>query len=92
MKDILLSIVNAIVDNPDKVEIKEENIEWVDNFTITVAPEDMGKIIGKGGKVIRAIRNVMKIPAIKENRRIYISLTEIPQVEGSEIPQAQISK
>jgi predicted RNA-binding protein YlqC (UPF0109 family) len=87
MKDILLSIVNAIVDNPDKVEVKEENIEGVDNFTITVAPEDMGKIIGKGGKVIRAIRNVMKIPAIKNNQRIYISLTEIPQVEGSEIPQ-----
>ncbi|HUD05002.1 MAG TPA: KH domain-containing protein [Patescibacteria group bacterium] len=87
MKDTLLSIVNAIVDNPDKVEIKEEEVEGVTNFTITVAPEDMGKIIGKGGKVIRAIRTVMKIPAIKANKRIFVSLTEIPQVEGSEMPQ-----
>ena len=39
----------------------------------------MGKIIGKGGKVIRAIRNVMKIPAIKNNQRIFISLSEVPQ-------------
>jgi predicted RNA-binding protein YlqC (UPF0109 family) len=89
MKDILLSIVTAIVDNPDKIEIKEEEIEGVDNFIITVAPEDMGKIIGKGGKVIRAIRNVMKIPAIKQDKRIYITLTEVPQAETPVIEAPQ---
>ena len=89
MKDILLNIVTAIVDNPDKIEIKEEEIEGVDNFIITVAPEDMGKIIGKQGKVIRAIRNVMKIPAIKQEKRIYITLAEVPQTETpvAEAPQ-----
>jgi predicted RNA-binding protein YlqC (UPF0109 family) len=81
MKDILLNIVTAIVDNAKAVEIKEEEIEGVDNFIITVAPEDMGKIIGKGGKVIRAVRTVMKIPAIKQEKRIYITLAEVPQVE-----------
>jgi predicted RNA-binding protein YlqC (UPF0109 family) len=84
MKDTLLGIVTAIVDNSDKVEIKEEEVEGVTNFIITVAPEDMGKIIGKGGKVIRAIRTVMKIPAIKRDLRIYITLAEVPQ---SEVPQ-----
>lgn len=79
MKDTLLTIISAIVDNPDKVAIKEEEVEGVTNFVITVAPEDMGKIIGKGGKVIRAIRNVMKIPAIKQDKRIFISLSEVPQ-------------
>jgi uncharacterized protein len=79
MKDTLLTIVAAIVDNPNKVEIKEEEVEGVINFIITVAPEDMGKIIGKGGKVIRAIRTVMKIPAIKNGKRIFISLAEVPQ-------------
>ncbi|MGA2911501.1 MAG: KH domain-containing protein [Candidatus Levyibacteriota bacterium] len=82
MKDTLLSIVTAIVDNPDRIDIKEEEVEGVTNFIITVAPEDMGKIIGKGGKVIRAIRSVMKIPAIKNNQRIYISLAEVPQTEA----------
>jgi predicted RNA-binding protein YlqC (UPF0109 family) len=89
MKDILLNIVTAIVDNAKAVEIKEEEIEGVDNFIITVAPEDMGKIIGKGGKVIRAVRTVMKIPAIKQEKRIYITLAEIPQTEApiAEAPQ-----
>jgi predicted RNA-binding protein YlqC (UPF0109 family) len=89
MKDILLNIVTAIVDNAEAVEIKEEEIEGVDNFTITVAPEDMGKIIGKGGKVIRAVRTVMKIPAIKQDKRIYITLSEVPQAEmpAVEVPQ-----
>ena len=82
MKDILLNIVTAIVDNAKAVEIKEEEIEGVDNFIIKVAPEDMGKIIGKGGKVIRAVRTVMKIPAIKQEKRIYITLAEIPQIEA----------
>ena len=89
MKDILLNIVTAIVDNADGIEIKEEEIEGVTTFTITVAPEDMGKIIGKGGKVIRAIRNVMKIPAIKQDKRIYITLAEVPQVETSAVEAPQ---
>jgi predicted RNA-binding protein YlqC (UPF0109 family) len=89
MKDILLNIVTAIVDNADGIEIKEEEIEGVTTFTITVAPEDMGKIIGKGGKVIRAIRNVMKIPAIKQDKRIYITLAEVPQVEAPAVEAPQ---
>ena len=79
MRDILSQIVASIVDNPDEVEVKEEEQDGVVNFNVTVAKEDMGKIIGKNGKVIRAIRTVMKIPAIKNNKKIFISLTEIPQ-------------
>jgi predicted RNA-binding protein YlqC (UPF0109 family) len=79
MKKTLSNIVTSIVDNPKKVEIAEEESEGVTNFVVTVAKEDMGKIIGKNGKVIKAIRNVMKIPAIKENKRIFISLSENPQ-------------
>lgn len=76
MKKALLYIVSSIVDNPKDVEINEEEIDEVITFTIKVAEEDMGKIIGKNGKVIRAIRNVMRMPAIKQNRRINISLSE----------------
>lgn len=76
MRDALTHIVSSIVDNPDKVEITESEEEGILIFTIKVAKEDMGKIIGKEGKVIRAIRNVMKIPAIKQDKRIQISLEE----------------
>jgi hypothetical protein len=77
MKDTLHFIVSAIVDNPDAVVVDEHEEEDILNFTITVAPEDMGKVIGKEGKVIRSIRNIMKIKAMKFDRRIKISLAEI---------------
>lgn len=79
MKDALLYIVSSIVDNPKKVNIEETEQDEITNFAVTVAKEDMGKVIGKEGKIIRAIRNLMKIPAIKQNKRINIVLNESPQ-------------
>lgn len=76
MKDTLQHIISSIVSDPKQVTVTESEEEGVTNFTVTVAKEDMGKIIGKEGKVIRSIRNVMKIPAIKQNKRINISLSE----------------
>ncbi len=76
MKDTLTHIISSIVTDPDQVSVIEGEEEGVTVFTITVAKDDMGKVIGKDGKVIRSIRNVMKIPAIKQNKRISISLAE----------------
>lgn len=76
MKDTLHFIVSAIVDAPDAVVIDESMEEEITILTITVAPEDMGKVIGKEGKVIRSIRNIMKIKAMKLDKRIKISLAE----------------
>jgi predicted RNA-binding protein YlqC (UPF0109 family) len=76
MKDTLIHIITGIVDSPKDVSIREENVDGTDTFFISVAKDDVGKVIGKGGKVIRAIRNVLKIQAMKENRRINISLEE----------------
>ena len=79
MKDALSFIVASIVDKPNEVKVEEKEEEGITNFTVTVAKEDMGKVIGKEGKIIRAIRNLMKIPAIKQNKRINIVLNETPQ-------------
>lgn len=76
MKKALEYIVTQIVDEPEKVEISQEEDSGMINFAIKVASQDMGKIIGKNGKVIRAIRNVIKISAIKQNKKINIALTE----------------
>ncbi len=77
MKKALEYIVASIVDEPEKVEIsEEEDTSGIINFTIKVASADMGKVIGKGGKVIRSIRNVVKIQAIKQNKKINIVLSE----------------
>lgn len=76
MKDVLEYIVKAIVDSPDGITIDEEDVDGVVTYTIHAAKEDMGKLIGKQGKVIRAIRNVMKVPAMKAQKKVQIQLGE----------------
>lgn len=81
MKETLTYILQAIVDNPDSVAVEEQDEEGTIHFTVTVAKEDMGKVIGKEGKVIRSIRNIMKIRAIKEDKRINITLAETSEAQ-----------
>jgi len=76
MKKALHYIASSIVDEPEKVSVEEQEQDGTTNFTIKVAASDMGKIIGKNGKIIRAIRNVIKIPAIKQNKKINVTLVE----------------
>jgi len=76
MKETLHYIITLLVDAPDAVEISEVEEEGTIYFSIIVAKDDMGKIIGKEGKVIRSIRNIMKVLAMKQNKRINISLAE----------------
>lgn len=79
MKDILETIVKHLVENQDAVKITEatdfEN-EKIVKFTVNVAKEDMGKIIGKQGKNERAIRTVMKSVAAKERKKVDIEFAE----------------
>lgn len=76
MKDLLKFITKSIVNNPDQVKINEEKEEGFVNLKLSVAQEDMGKIIGKRGKIIKAIRTLLKIPAIKQNVRVNVELEE----------------
>ncbi len=77
MKDTLTFIIKGIVEKPEEVEITEEENQGIVNFTIKVATEDMGKVIGKEGKVIKAIRNVMRVPGVLQSKKIYITLAEV---------------
>jgi len=76
MKDTLYYLVTSLIDNPDSVKIEESDEDGTTQYIISLAKEDMGRIIGKEGKVIRSIRNAMKVKAIKEGKRINISLNE----------------
>lgn len=76
MKDILKQIVISIVEKEEAVEITEAEDQGIVNLTIKVDPSEMGKIIGKEGKVIRAIRNVMRIPGVLQSKKIYITIAE----------------
>lgn len=79
MKKALELIVSSLVEKDKDVSVDEQEQNGIVNFTITVNKDDMGKIIGKNGRIIKAIRSVMKIPAIKSGKKIYINLSENPQ-------------
>ena len=65
MKDILEYVAREIVDDPDSVEVDEKHDERGVLLTLRVAQEDMGKVIGRGGRTARAIRAVMKAAATR---------------------------
>ncbi|MBR0490957.1 MAG: KH domain-containing protein [Clostridia bacterium] len=72
MKDILEVIIKNLVDNKDSVEINEVNGEKSVVFEVKVAEGDMGKIIGKQGRLAKSIRTVIKAVANKENKRVTV--------------------
>lgn len=76
MKNALLYILTAIISNPDEISVEEVEDNGVVEFRVKVPKEEIGKVIGKEGKIIRAIRNVLKIPAIKQQKKIQISIVE----------------
>ena len=76
MKEILQSIISNLVDNKEAVEIKETEEGKTIKFEIKVAESDMGKVIGKQGRIAKSIRTVMKSVAGKENKKISIDFVE----------------
>jgi predicted RNA-binding protein YlqC (UPF0109 family) len=88
MKDALEYIIASIVDDPDAVVITEDDSGGFSHFIVTVAKDDMGKVIGREGKVIRSIRNIMKIKAMKQGARFSITLAETsPDEEAAPIEE-----
>ena len=76
MKDLLEYIVNNLVTKSKVVKVDEQKDQGSINLTLTVDPEDMGLIIGKGGATIRAIRKLLTVRAIAENVRVNLQLSE----------------
>ena len=72
MKETLEVIIKNLVDNTDKVEIKEVEGEKTIIFEVKVAEEDMGKIIGRQGKIAQSIRTVMRAVANKKDKKVTV--------------------
>lgn len=85
MQDLLEYIVKSLVTNPEAVIIEESNDGGNVNLLLTVAPEDMGLIIGKGGQTIHSIRKLLTVRAIAENVRVNLQLVDNgPKPAGKE--------
>lgn len=74
MKDVLLYILQNITTNSEDVSIEESDEEGVKHFTITTHPDDVGRVIGREGKIIKAIRSIMRVVAIQQNERVRVSI------------------
>lgn len=76
MLKLVEAIAKSLVDHPESVEVTET----VDNDTIVielrVAPQDMGKVIGKQGRIAKALRTVVKAAAVKENKKVVVEIIQ----------------
>lgn len=74
MKELVEVIAKALVDNPDEVVVTETGDENEVTVTLTVAQADMGKVIGKNGRIAQSIRSVVKAAASKDSRKINVKI------------------
>ena len=74
MKQILLDITKAIVEDPDSVLVTEKVSGDTVVLELSVAKHDMGRVIGKEGKIAKSIRTVMRAAAAKENKRVIVEI------------------
>jgi hypothetical protein len=64
------------VDEPEKVEVEGRQTDSRVDLTLRVAQGDVGKVIGRGGRIVRAIRIVMKAASVKENKRVNVEIAD----------------
>lgn len=74
MKQLLIDLVKAIVDHPEEVSVNAKESGDTIVLELTVAKRDMGRVIGKEGKIAKSIRTVMRAAAAKENKRVIVDI------------------
>lgn len=77
MKELLETIAKALVRNPEDVKVLEESKDGVIVLTLSVNKEDMGKVIGRSGRIAKAIRSVMSAAASKAELKISVEIKEV---------------
>ncbi|MCB0828835.1 MAG: KH domain-containing protein [Solirubrobacterales bacterium] len=76
MREMLEFLTRALVEDPDAVEVEELEEDGDLVFEITVDQDDLGRVIGKGGRVANALRTVAKAAAVREERRVLVDILD----------------
>jgi predicted RNA-binding protein YlqC (UPF0109 family) len=77
MRDLLVYLARRLVDEPDEVRVEEfEEDDGTLVLELSVADDDYGKVIGRGGRTAQALRTVVKAAAVKDNRRVLVDIVE----------------
>jgi predicted RNA-binding protein YlqC (UPF0109 family) len=76
MKDLVELIAKALVDHPDQVQVTEKETDKSIVIELRVAPEDMGKVIGKQGRIAGAIRSIVKSAANREDKKVIVDILQ----------------
>jgi predicted RNA-binding protein YlqC (UPF0109 family) len=76
LENLLLFLARSLVDEPEKVEVSGRETDSKVNLTLRVAPKDMGKVIGRQGRIVKAIRAVMKAASVKVNKRVNVEVED----------------
>ncbi|HEX6117414.1 MAG TPA: KH domain-containing protein [Solirubrobacterales bacterium] len=76
MRDLVEYLTRALVDDPDAVTVEEVEEDGDIVLEITVAEEDVGRVIGRGGRIANAIRTIAKAAAVREDRRVIVEILD----------------
>ncbi|HSR03025.1 MAG TPA: KH domain-containing protein [Proteiniclasticum sp.] len=76
MKELVEFIAKELVDHPEEVSVTEVDNDSAITLELRVNAEDMGKVIGKQGKIAKAIRTVVKAASMKENKKVHVEIVE----------------
>ena len=74
MRELLETIVKSLVEKPDEVQITENHGEYSMIIELRVSQDYMGKVIGKQGRIARAIRTILKAASVKENKKVTLEI------------------
>ena len=80
MKDLVAFIVESLVDNPDDVQVTEVRGRGTTVVELAVAQADMGRVIGRSGRVIDSIRTLLQVRAAKDGKRVELELLEADEL------------
>ena len=76
MAELLAYLARELVDDPEAVRVETEERDGALVLVLHVAQEDLGKVIGRGGRIVRALRTIMRATAVRDGQRVLVEIAE----------------